>query len=326
MKSKLYALLIAGASLNLGIAANPAEAYTVKRTESGDIIRWHSDLIVISISEEARAEFGTLLERAATEASYAWAGLDNVPTIEIRDRDPGPLGYHPGRSRNGIYVTSEWPFEETRLAVTISTYDQGTGRLLDTDILINGALAFTDAAAQNPTQSTLVADVQGDQPLQANAHDLEAVLTHEMGHVLGLGEDDASPTSTMYPRIAPGEVHQRTIEERDILGATEAYATMVPDDAATGCSGAHVAHSRPAPNSLLWLGAASLWIFVRMRRWLPVAVGITFVLLPQVMGGVESPGGNQIRNPSVVTMSSGHDHVAHDHFEEHLQLHGVKLH
>jgi hypothetical protein len=56
-------------------------------------------------------------------------------------------------------------------------------------------------------------------------YDLEAVLTHELGHLIGL---DHTPDfdATMFAGYEPGTIDQRTLEEDDLLAACDAYPGM----------------------------------------------------------------------------------------------------
>jgi hypothetical protein len=48
-------------------------------------------------------------------------------------------------------------------------------------------------------------------------------MSHEVGHVLGLGHERDLDSVTMFPSIGPGEVHMRTLHDDDIAGASELY-------------------------------------------------------------------------------------------------------
>jgi hypothetical protein len=61
----------------------------------------------------------------------------------------------------------------------------------------------------------------------APAYDATAVLTHEFGHVLGLGEIEVRG-ATMWPWIAPGDASARDLAPTDI----DAILALYPESAA----------------------------------------------------------------------------------------------
>jgi hypothetical protein len=79
--------------------------------------------------------------------------------------------------------------------------------MLDADVVIDG------------TQMLSLLSPGGD---MVNDHDLASVLTHEMGHVLGLQESDR-PNATMWPTTMPGDTRQRTLAADDENGALALY-------------------------------------------------------------------------------------------------------
>ena len=54
-------------------------------------------------------------------------------------------------------------------------------------------------------------------------YDLQSVITHEVGHALGLGHpDDTERTAVMYKSFSPGET-RRTLSSDDIAGIAAIY-------------------------------------------------------------------------------------------------------
>jgi hypothetical protein len=98
------------------------------------------------------------------------------------------------RTGNAVALTSTW----ARL-----DRDAEQWTIRDTDILLNPGERFaTDG--------------------RAGAYDVQAVLTHELGHALGL---DHSPiaAATMYPLVGTGRVTARTLEPDDLAGMQALY-------------------------------------------------------------------------------------------------------
>ena len=61
---------------------------------------------------------------------------------------------------------------------------------------------------------------------EAGKMDLENILTHELGHVVGMGDLYTSGCSgqTMYGYASTGETNKRTLESGDITGVNKLYA------------------------------------------------------------------------------------------------------
>lgn len=188
-----------------------AQAYTLKRTDSGSVVRWPSDLEVVTLKvDEALVSFlgpGESAEALHLAAS-AWAGLSGVPPIEVKFEQPPK--YHPEQRGGGVYLLKPWTFEANRLAITVTSY-YPNGELVGVDVLVNGEVdyAFFDKVGK---------------PGDRMRHDLAAVLTHEFGHVLGLDENLDDQSATMWPYIRSGETHQRTLSMEDQTALLELYS------------------------------------------------------------------------------------------------------
>ncbi len=223
----------------------------LKTTKSGATVRWSSSVVTMYVDEKLDELFGsTSLRAALTMATEAWRGLPGVPDLVIGKQKA--QGYLPSQRTNGIYLVSPWPYAHSQLAVTVTTYNE-SGQVLGVDVLVNAEHSF--AVLPESTDAQGVAQ-----------HDLGAVLTHEFGHVLGLGESPTDRQATMWPYIGAGEVHQRSLAKDDEEGVMAAYADQVVSSAA-GCGQASVVgslrkHQTRAPIALL--GAA--FVCSRTRR------------------------------------------------------------
>jgi hypothetical protein len=162
---------------------------------------------------------------------------------------PAP-GYQTATRTNGIYLMNPWPFAKEQLAVTVSTYDLD-GHMIGADILVNG-------------ESDYAFLPDGDDIAGMAHHDIAAVLTHEMGHVLGLDESPDDQSATMWPYIRGGEVHQRTLSDDDEQGIVSAYKDMTFEAAPAnaGCTQASVLGARADASTMQWSGFmfAAAWV------------------------------------------------------------------
>jgi hypothetical protein len=241
----------------------PAHAYMLKTTKTGHRVRWTAPVVTLYVDQKLEEAYGGDVVRASlTIATDAWRGLDNVPDVVVSEQ--AAPGYDAQTRSNGVYMMRPWPFAREQLAVTVSTYDLD-GHMIGVDVLVNGESDYA-----------LLPDGE-DSPFTSH-HDLAAVLTHEMGHVLGLDESPDDRDSTMWPYIRGGDVHQRTLSEDDEAGIVAAYKDVLYESSLPlGCTQASVLGAIP--------GAANLriaaWVILMLgmgqrlarRRTIAVAVG-----------------------------------------------------
>jgi hypothetical protein len=244
------------------LLANGANAYTVKQTDSGATVRWHTNHVSLRIDESMYAYFADMqIGDLVRGSAQAWHGLAGVPELSINEGNPGPRGFDAGRgANNGVYLIEDWELADSSLAVTVATFESRSGKIVDTDILVNANHTF---------------GVMPDGPdRRGKAFDLRGVMTHEMGHVLGLGESFDVRMATMWPNIARGETHQRDISLDDEDGAELAYAyAPIAELETPGCGGSAVVMPRAKQGPAgFWfvsgglLIGAGLWLRSRARR------------------------------------------------------------
>jgi MYXO-CTERM domain-containing protein len=195
-------------------------AYGVKRAPSGNDIRWRGHDVTLRIDPALeRLLDADQVRSAAVMASEAWRGFGNTPDIAIEAGEPP--AYDASNRGNGIYLLPRWAFDPRQLATTVSTFGND-GELLGVDVLVNGEQPFALFTENQAAMGT-------------NSYDIAAVLTHELGHVLGLDESYEHPEATMFPQIGVGETHQRVLSADDQQGAVEIYSTPMAA-AKVGCS------------------------------------------------------------------------------------------
>ncbi len=164
-----------------------------------------------------------------------------------------------------------WPHagRGAMLALTTVTYDAPTGEILDADVEIN--------SFDNPIT------LDDDHVIA----DLDAILTHEAGHFLGLSHS-CEPGATMYPSYSMGSTDMRELSVDDTaaicavfppgmkkacapepIGGVPSCATDAPDTLnSRGCQ-----QSRASSQSPLWLSLPLVlglvgWRRQRVPRWL----------------------------------------------------------
>ncbi len=148
-------------------------------------------------------DLGTNEDPELDVAARAWGDL---PCCAFRAVVAGTTTTGPGDDgTSGVYFEdASWPSDLTPGAIaTTVVHVDGQGNIYDADIYVNGA----------------------DHIFSLDGHDMaidfRSIATHEIGHVLGLGES-ADPIATMYTSYPPG-VSWRSLESDDQTGACTLY-------------------------------------------------------------------------------------------------------
>lgn len=167
-----------------------------------------------------------VFEPAIERSFFNWADQSGVDLQVFND---GMVGESPSE-QDGVntvaWVSSGWQalpfFPSTNvLAVTLSTFDDDNGRVIDADIYVN---------AEFFEWGNL------DEEFDAGV-DVENVLTHEVGHLLGLDhssedfyESDSSlREATMFFTSGEGEIRRRSPEVDDVNGIQSLYPMTEPE-------------------------------------------------------------------------------------------------
>lgn len=130
------------------------------------------------------------------------------------------------------------------IALTTVSYVQGSGEIVDADMELN---AWAGSGPSPPGYYFTCLDAGGvcAAPGQAGciAMDLQNVVTHEAGHVLGLGHS-LDPTATMFAQAPAGETSKRTLAADDVSGLCAIYPAAAPTRVT--CDGSGLLAPRPS--------------------------------------------------------------------------------
>jgi hypothetical protein len=190
-----------------------AFAYKIKTTESGKHILWSKNKVIIQVAPEVEEMLGVEDSNESTlSAADAWRGFGNSPDLVVESGESEESTDENGTPIVGLKVGSPWAYKPNNLAVTVTTYNEVTGQIIKAEVLLNENSRFE------------LFGEEGKKPVETRNYDIEAVLVHEFGHLLGLQDNDGDPAVTMWPIIEPGETIKRTLEEDDQQGVVAAYA------------------------------------------------------------------------------------------------------
>jgi|APLak6261679142_1056127.scaffolds.fasta_scaffold00039_71 hypothetical protein len=113
-----------------------------------------------------------------------------------------------------------WQHQEAAIAITTTSYNPTTGRILDSDIEYN-VPSFLFTTVDSPPC------LSGNTNLNCVATDIQNTTTHELGHLLGLAHI-SNATSTMNPRANAGETSKRVLDVGTADFACKVYPKGAP--------------------------------------------------------------------------------------------------
>jgi len=212
MKKFVFILLIACMAL-------PASAYITQRKLLGTAIlqmKWPTFPVnwVLVPTQGANITGSRTLSAVADTSFGTWDAITTATIAFTRGADVAPSTNYGFDSRNILktnLTTQEWLSSGAgqALAITSTTSAALTGEILDADIIFNPdpTLPFSTS----PTTPAL-------------SYDFETVLTHEVGHLLGL-DHSAILSATMFPRVSLGVNAPRALSADDIAGVSSIYPT-----------------------------------------------------------------------------------------------------
>ncbi len=172
-------------------------AYTINRGTYGEELHWSSNSAEVYFNTSnssliSQSTLSAILSSARNEFSsqgYTFnAGIDSS----------GPI-----TGRNDIYFTSDSSIfsGSSVLWITKVSFEQSTGTIIESDILLNDSIFFTS----NTNSGNYIGDV----------------LTHELGHFVGLGHSEVHG-STMFFSLSSG---QDTLADDDKAGVKHLYTS-----------------------------------------------------------------------------------------------------
>ena len=239
-----------------------AFAYQVRTSSTGAPLRWPEGEINVELALED-VPAGVAPEDATYAAQQAfWAYTDVIgpisPTVSVAIHGQTKAAVTPSDEiATVVWVKEGWDedYDPNALAVTVTTYDTTSGSIQDADIVVNGSFTWTASD-----------DCEG-------AYDLQSVLTHEVGHLFGLGHDSEDEAATMYPSAGVCETMKRDLADSDLAGLEYLYVDVAPP-VPLACS--VVPGGGPLLNGVWWV----LGLFgVAWRRRVGAALLVLFGLI-----------------------------------------------
>lgn len=229
----------------------------------------------------------------ATWSAVDCGGIDPSPHFMIdvlTDLNACTRSGHNGRGNNVnsiMFVADEREWTQTRgwspvaFAVTLAWHLQETGEIVDVDMEINeGRGTWTICDAGGCDDGGTICPLSGC-GRDGGPVDLQNVITHELGHYLGMGHTTAEHVdATMYASAQFGELTMRDLATDDVAGLCDAYRDGLPDtcdptptgglalDCQSHDCGCGVPGSGPRQEQGPWVGVGAIGIVLlaRVRR------------------------------------------------------------
>jgi len=247
----------------IGAAASPAAAYVRARDSNDDLdLIWPQPEITLTVRLGGALPLSQSdVLQAVSRAVDAWNAAQNDSSVSFVVTSSDEAAADPAFDHENTisFRTSGWepPSYEPNVLALTTIWTQG-GAIVDTDTEIN--------AETPPAPWGLLPDDPA-MAMTSNQVDLQAAITHELGHVLGLAhpcglggmpnppeiDNEGNPVpacastlparildATMYPSATPGEISERSLSADEMLALTDLYpagsAPVVEGDSPAGPS------------------------------------------------------------------------------------------
>lgn len=180
-------------------SAEPVMAYTLLSPRR----RWATTPVTVRVYTVGNATItdGSGGVNATVSAIRAWGIISSSTTTSAAVRGSAPATIM--LNTNGGVCTGSC------LAATLTGYyttQAGDDRIYDADVYTNTAVAL---------YSSLEAGCSAE-------YDIDGIMTHEVGHVIGLGHSSVAG-ATMYPSVSACNTSPRSLAADDIAGRDDLY-------------------------------------------------------------------------------------------------------
>ena len=196
-KQSILNLVIA--TIIVAASAQPMLAYTLLSPRR----RWATTPITVRVYNVGNSTItdGSGGVNAVVSAIRAWGIISSSSTSSAAVRGTAPATIM--LNTNGGVCTGSC------LAATLTGYyttQAGDDRINDADIYTNTAYQYFSSG----------------EPACSGEYDIDGIMTHEVGHVIGLGHSSVAG-ATMYPSVSACNTANRSLEADDRAGRDDLY-------------------------------------------------------------------------------------------------------
>lgn len=211
-------------------------AAEIKRAPNGDQVRWRRSHTTV-VLDASLDRYGPRAREAVQSAFGTWLELDtHAPSLTFDTARHTKFSLEPDGRNSVLVAPINLPGHEDDLAITLAFWDERTGSIAEVDIVINAKVPFSvldDGERQrdeHDRDGVEQADVHQHRECISGAYDLQNVLTHEVGHFMGLGEDMKVDEASMYYRSHRCETQKRTLARPDESSVITLYTVPADED------------------------------------------------------------------------------------------------
>ena len=255
--SALAALAVLAVSVGVGVAAHrPMKPEVVsgrakpKLTASGAPERWMQGDVSV-IVDESLTKVWPDAQQGVSQAVDGWVNTGaKLPRPSVDMRKAAPLLLEPDGENRIYYAPITVKGHEKDLGITLQYSNTDTGEILESDIVINTNYPFVVVATEDDEQGN--DDGNGNGAAKAKGslkvkdctakYDVTSVVTHELGHFWGLGEDMVDGNATMFYSTSLCSVTKRELKADDTAAITSLYEAAPPASETSNAAAAGVSH------------------------------------------------------------------------------------
>jgi MYXO-CTERM domain-containing protein len=198
-----------------------------KLTPTGVAERWWQGDLTITVDESVATVWPDA--NAGLETAFdTWREANGkLPNVTFDARPAAPLLLEPDGENRIYYGPITVPGHEKDLAITLQYADQSSGEIVEADVIVNSHHPFAVLVDDDDAATGTVTDCK-------EKYDVTSVVTHEIGHFWGLGEDMVDTNATMFFSTPPCNVRKRQLKTDDVKAVSALYAVAAPSgDSAT---------------------------------------------------------------------------------------------
>jgi hypothetical protein len=254
-----------------------------KLTSTGKPQRWWQSDVTVTVDGSLASVWPDAT--AGVESAFdAWRKANGkLPNLTFDARTSSPLLLEPDGENRIYYAPITIKGHENDLGLTLQYADQDSGEVVESDIIINSSHPFAlleptgkmkaPMGDTNGTMGDTKDDESGNVAGCSAKYDIASVVTHEIGHFWGLGEDWVDTKATMYYSTPACNIGKRALKTDDVKAVSSLYAEAVSSSSnangtsnATHCAVTSVGRTSTSGAALLGIMLALAATARRRRR------------------------------------------------------------